>query len=55
MLPISTKVLILSKVPFNNDEISVLKLGLAFTLTPPQNILIYLNILTDRNLINISL
>ena len=26
------------KVPLNNDEISVLKLGLSFTLTPPQNI-----------------
>ena len=36
--PISTKVLNLSKVPLNNDEISVLKLGLSFTPTPPQNI-----------------
>ena len=38
MLPISTKVLNLSKVPLNNDEISVLKLGLSFTPTPPQSI-----------------
>ena len=37
-LPISTKVLNLSKVSLNNDEISVLKLGLSFTPTPPQNI-----------------
>ena len=36
MLPISTKVLNLSKVPLNND--SVLKLGLSFTPTPPKNI-----------------
>ena len=36
--PISTKVLNLSKVPFNNDETSVLKLGLSFTPTSPQNI-----------------
>ena len=28
----------LSKVPLNNDEISVLKPRLSFTLTPPQNI-----------------
>ena len=27
-----------SQVPLHNDEISVLKLGLSFTLTPPQNI-----------------
>ena len=38
MLPISTKVLNLSKVPLNNDETSVLKLGLSFTPTSPKNI-----------------
>ena len=38
MLPISTKVLNLSKVPPNNDEISVIKLGLSFTPTPPKNL-----------------
>ena len=38
MLPISTKVLNLSKVPLNNDETSVLKLGLCFTPTSPKNI-----------------
>ena len=32
------KVLNLSKLPLNNDEISVLKLELSFTPTPPQNI-----------------
>ena len=33
------EVLNLSKVPLNNDEIGVLKLGLSSTPTPPQNIL----------------
>ena len=37
-VPISTKVLNLSKVPLNNDEIKDLILGLSFTLTQPQNI-----------------
>ena len=32
------EVLNLSKVPLNNDEIGVLKLGLSSTPTPPQNI-----------------
>ena len=37
-LPNCTKVLSFSKLLLNNDENSVLKLGLSFTPTPPQNI-----------------